>query len=67
MLSTPVSREVLVVAGDVAAHALLDLRPRPARRLLREQVLDRAAVLDALVEEVAVEVVGRRAVAALPV
>ena len=61
MFSTPDLAQVLVVARDVSAHGGLDLGPRPARRLEREQPLDRAVVLDLLEEEVAVEVVlGRR-------
>ena len=57
--------QVAVVAGHVAAHALLHLRHRAVRRRLREQVLDRVVVDDLLVEEVRVQVVRGEPVAAL--
>ena len=56
-----------VVAGHVAADAGSDLGPRAVRRRLREQLLDRARVDDALEEEVAVQVVHDHPVALEPV
>ena len=55
--------QVGVVAGDVAADTLLDLGQRARGRRLRQELLDDLRVVDALVEEVGVEVVDRRSVA----
>jgi hypothetical protein len=56
--------QVVVVARHIAGDAGADLRPRAVRRRLLQQALDHPVVVQALEEEVRVEVVRPRAVAA---